>query len=69
MDAVHWGGHIGAVVEEKYEVNRQDEVIICQHHHVRLELINGRWVAEAEQHDNQPLIGIEGESNAFALRF
>ena len=48
-DAEHWGElHYGAIGEEKEEEIRGAN-IKCS-----MELIGGRWLADAEQHNNQP---------------
>ena len=61
-DAERLGSCIGAIGEEKEEEKGAE-------HHVQLGLIDGRWLAEAEQHNNQPPIRIEGESIEVVSRF
>jgi uncharacterized protein with ACT and thioredoxin-like domain len=55
---------IGAIDEEKMEEIRGANIIICS-----MELIGGRSLADAEQHNNQPLNRIEGELIEFVSRF
>ena len=54
---------IGAIDEEKEEEIRGAN-IKCS-----MELIGGRWLADAEQHNNQPPNQIERESIKFVSQF